>query len=96
MPPIEIGRICIKIAGRTAGRKCVVVDLIDKNFVLATGPKELTGIKRKRVNIDHIEPTPHKVEIKAGASDEEVIKALTEANLIEFMKEPVKPILPKI
>lgn len=48
MPAIEVGRICVKLFGREAGRKCVVVDIIDKNFVLITGPKKLTGIKRRR------------------------------------------------
>ncbi len=78
---IDVGRICVKIAGREAGRKCVVVDIIDKNFVLVTGPKELTGVKRRRVNIRHLEPTPYKIKIPKGASDEEVLKALKEANI---------------
>ncbi len=91
MPAIEIGRICVKIAGREAGRKCVIVDIIDENFVLITGPKELSGVKRRRANINHIEPLDKKIEINKGASDNEVIDALKNAGLIEFMKEPVKP-----
>jgi len=88
---VEVGRICVKIAGREAGRKCVIVDIIDKNFALVTGPKSLTGVKRRRVNIDHIEPTEFKVKISRGASDEEVLEALEKAGKIEWMKEPVKP-----
>ncbi|MEM4816646.1 MAG: 50S ribosomal protein L14e, partial [Desulfurococcaceae archaeon] len=75
MPAIEIGRICVKLAGREAGRKCVIVDIIDENFVLITGPKQLTGVKRRRVNIKHIEPLNIVININRGASDEEVIKA---------------------
>jgi len=93
MPAIEIGRICVKIAGREAGRKCVIVDLIDKNFVLVTGPKSLTGVKRRRSNINHLEPLSEKVEIKRGASDEEIIEALKQKGLLEEMSKPVKPIL---
>ncbi|MEM1741394.1 MAG: 50S ribosomal protein L14e [Desulfurococcaceae archaeon] len=93
MPAIEIGRICVKLAGREAGRKCVIVDIIDENFVLITGPKQLTGVKRRRVNIKHIEPLNIVININRGASDEEVIKALESNNLIEFMKERVKPSL---
>ena len=93
MPAIEIGRICVKIAGREAGRKCVIVDIIDENFVLITGPKKLTGVKRRRVNIKHIEPTEYTIDISKGASDEEVLKALEEKDLIEYMKTPVKPAL---
>ncbi len=92
MPRVfDVGRICVKIAGREAGRKCVIVDIIDQNFVLITGPKSLTGVKRRRVNIRHIEPTEHKINIPKGASDEEVLKALEAAGLIDYMKEVVKP-----
>ncbi|NPA99080.1 MAG: 50S ribosomal protein L14e [Crenarchaeota archaeon] len=91
MPAIEIGRICVKVAGREAGRKCVIVDIIDDNFVLVTGPKSLTGVKRRRVNIKHIEPLDKVIDIKRGASDEEVLKAIAATGLTDFMKEVVKP-----
>ncbi len=90
MPAIEIGRICIKLRGREAGRKCVIVDLIDENYVLITGPKKVNGVKRRRVNIKHIEPLDLKVELNRGASDDEVLKSLEASNLIEFMKERIK------
>ncbi len=90
MPAIEIGRICVKIAGREAGRKCVIVDIIDENYVLITGPKSISGVKRRRCNINHLEPLDKKIDIPKGASDEEVIKALEQAGLIEFMKERIK------
>ena len=92
MPKVfDVGRICVKIAGREAGRKCVIVDIIDDNFVLITGPKQLTGVKRRRVNIKHIEPTEYRINIRKGASDEEIIKAIEEAGLTDYMKQIVKP-----
>ncbi len=91
MPAIEVGRLCVKVYGREAGRKCVIVDIIDENFVLITGPKHLTGVRRRRANIDHIEPLDKKIDINKGASDEEVLNAITNAGLIEFMREKVKP-----
>lgn len=91
MPAIEIGRICVKIAGREAGRKCVVVDILDKNYVLITGPKDISGVRRRRANIDHIHPTEYKLNIPRGAEDEEVIKALNDKGLLDFMKSKVKP-----
>jgi len=94
MPAIEVGRVCVKNAGRLAGRKCVIVDIIDENFVLVTGPKDVTGIKRKRANIRHLVPTPEKIDIPKGASDEEVKTALERAGKLEFMKEKVAPIAP--
>lgn len=96
MPAIEIGRICVKVAGREAGKKCVIVDIIDENFVLVTGPKTLSGVKRRRVNIKHVEPTDKAVKIPKGASDEEVLKAIEEAGLVDYMKEVVKPKLTPI
>ncbi len=90
MPAIEIGRICVKISGREAGRKCVIVDIIDENYVLITGPKSLTGVKRRRCNINHIEILDKKIEIAKGASDEEVMKALESLKLLDFMKERIK------
>lgn len=90
MPAIEVGRICVKLTGREAGRKCVIVDIIDENFVLVTGPKNVSGVKRRRCNIKHIEPTEYKLEIPKGASDEEVARAIEERGLADFMREHVK------
>jgi len=93
MPAIEIGRICVKLVGREAGRKCIIVDTIDKNFALVTGPKNVTNVKRRRVNINHIEPLQNKIKIKRGASDEEIIKILEGSEKLEEMKKIVKPTL---
>ncbi|MCI4397113.1 MAG: 50S ribosomal protein L14e [Thermoprotei archaeon] len=90
MPAVEIGRICVKTYGREAGRKCVIVDIIDENFVVVTGPKKLTGVRRRRVNVGHIEPVDAKVNIEKGASDEEVEKAIESSGLTSFMREKVK------
>ncbi|MGC8948041.1 MAG: 50S ribosomal protein L14e [Thermoprotei archaeon] len=90
MPIISVGSICVKIRGREAGRKCVVIDIIDENFVYVTGPKSLTGVRRRKVNIKHLEVTPLKIDIKKKATDEEVLKALESAKLIDEMKIPIK------
>ena len=76
MSTIEIGRICVKNAGREKGKKCVIVDVIDKTYVVITGPKKITGVKRRRVNVQHIKPIETKIQIGKDASDEEIIKAL--------------------
>lgn len=80
--PLEVGRVCMKIAGREAGKYCVILKKIDDNFVLVTGPKPLTGVRRKRCNVQHLEPLPFVLEIKEDASDEEVLAAYEKANLI--------------
>jgi large subunit ribosomal protein L14e len=93
LPAIEVGRICVKILGREAGKKCVIVDVVDKNFVLITGPKAVSDVKRRRANVNHIEPTSEMIEIKRGATDEEITEALTSADKLEEMKQTVKPAL---
>ena len=91
MPAIEVGRICVKIAGREAGRRCVIVDVVDKNFVLITGPQKVSGVKRRRVNVNHVEPTQARIDIKRGATDEEVAETLKAAGKLEEMATIVKP-----
>lgn len=93
MPAIEVGRICVKVSGREAGRKCVIVDVVDKSFVLITGPKKVTGIRRRRANVNHVEPLQDRVEIKRGASDDEISEALKASDKLDMMAKEVKPVL---
>lgn len=83
MPAVEIGRICIKTHGRESGKECVIVDIIDKSFVLITGPKSVSGVKRRRVNLSHLEPTDTVLDINRGSTDEDVEKALIEMKKTE-------------
>ena len=90
MPAVEVGRICVKRAGREASSKCVIVDIMDKSFVLITGPEKVTGVKRRRVNINHVTPLQDKIEVKRGASDEEVTRILEDAGKLEEMAKIAK------
>lgn len=83
MATLEVGRVCVKTAGREAGKYCVVLKKIDENFVLVTGPKPLTGVKRRRCNVAHLEPTPYKLDIKEEVSEKAVINAYEKANLLK-------------
>jgi large subunit ribosomal protein L14e len=75
MPAIEVGRICVKIAGREAGEKCVIVEVIDDKFVEVVG----TSMKNRKCNIKHLEPVEQTIEIKSD--DVESIKKELEAAL---------------
>ena len=72
MSSMDVGRVCVKLTGREAGSRCVIVDVIDRNYVVVTGPKELTGVRRRRVNMNHLQPTEDSVDISRNASDEEI------------------------
>lgn len=80
---LEIGRLCIKTAGREAGKACVVVKSVDSKFVMVTGPREITRVKRRKCNILHLEPLEDKLPLKSDASDSDVIKAYKEAGIIK-------------
>jgi len=85
---IDVGRVCVKTAGREAGRFCVVVKKVDDNFVLITGPKKLTKVKRRRCNIEHLEPLEHKISIKADAPDSDVENELKKHKVLEKVEMP--------
>lgn len=76
MSSVEVGRVCIKLAGREAGSRCIIVDVIDRNYVLVTGPKELSGVRRRRVNMSHLKPLDERIDIPRNASDQEIMDLL--------------------
>ena len=90
MPAIETGRVCVKTAGKDAGKYCVITKVIDNSFVEITGPKALSGVMRQKSNNKHIDATGDKLEISKGASDEDVLKAVEGAKLEKKFKTGVK------
>ena len=85
MSLFDIGRLCLKIAGRDAGRKCVVVDKIDDHFVLIDG-----NVRRRKCNITHLEPKNEVLKIKKGASTAEVHKIMSAAGIKVVERKKVK------
>lgn len=69
---IQPGRVCVKIAGRDGNLKCVVVENIDKNYVMIDGET-----RRRKCNISHLEPLSQTLNIGKG-SHEEVVSAFKE------------------
>ncbi len=83
---LSVGRIVTKIMGREAGKKAIIVDIIDQNFVEISGPYEVTGVRRRRVNINHIEPTDHKIKITKQETDDKLITYINnDSDLHEFL-----------
>jgi len=68
---IEIGRLVVKISGRDAGGKAVIIDVIDDNYVLIDGQ-----VRRRKCNIKHIEPLELVVKISKGAGHDSVVSEL--------------------
>ncbi len=64
-----VGTLCLKVAGRDAGKRCVIVDEQDGKFLV-------DGETRRRlVNPAHLEPLGTTLKLKKGASHAEVAKA---------------------
>jgi len=82
---IEVGRLCVKIAGRDAGKEALIVELLDKNFVLIDG-----NTRRRKTNVDHLELLPKKADIKKGADHAEVEKALKSLGVDVEKKTPAR------
>jgi large subunit ribosomal protein L14e len=71
----------MKVAGRESGGYCVFLKSEGPSFGLVTGPKILTGVKRRKSNISHLEPTQYMVDVSENSTDEQVIAALDKAGL---------------
>ncbi len=82
---IELGRVCIKIAGRDAGEIAIVVEKVDDNFVLIDG-----NVRRRKCNISHLEQTDKVIKIKKSASTEDIHKAMSVEGLDVKEKKVVK------
>src|SRR3989338_2732148 len=86
----DVGRLCVKTAGRDSGRYCVIVDSLPNNYVLVTGPKPLTGVRRRKCNIDHLRPLPHSVKLKKDSPDSDVLSAFEKDGVYKLLKlEPM-------
>ncbi len=83
---IEIGRLCVKTAGRDANLKCVVVEIVDKNYVIIDGQT-----RRKKCNITHLEPLKDSIKIKKGVSHSEIMKEFSKLGIELKEKKSKKP-----
>ncbi len=88
---IEVGRLVVKLAGRDAGLKGIVIDIVDDNFVLIDGQ-----VRRKKVNVKHIEPLDQIIKIKKGASHADVVSELKKLKIdVKETKPKEKTVRPR-
>ena len=84
------GRVCVKTVGREAGCLCVIVEKQEGSYVVITGPKHISGVRRRRCNTHHLEPLETILRITTGADDEAVEKAIENEGLTEKFRKRVK------
>lgn len=68
---IEVGRLVIKTAGRSAGKVGVIVEVVDDTRIVVDG-----CLKRKSYSIRHFDALKDTVKLAKGASHAAVVKAL--------------------
>ncbi len=73
----------MKLAGRDAGKVCVVVDQLDKHFVLIDG-----NVRRRKCNMLHLEPLPDTIKIKKNAAHSEVADEFKKLKLPVWHTKP--------
>ncbi len=81
----DIGRLCMKIAGRDSNKTCVIVDVLDEHTVLIDGQT-----RRRKCNVRHLEPLNKVIKLHKGASHADVKKALAELNIDVRETKPKK------
>ncbi len=81
---LDIGRVCMKIAGRDAGKRCVILK-IDGNKALVDGET-----RRRLVNVKHLEPMDQVLEVKEDASHDEIAHHVSEWKLWKTAGKTVK------
>lgn len=82
----EIGRVCYKTAGRDSNNVCVVVQVVDTKYVIIDG-----NVRRKKVNVNHLEPTNTIISLTSGADTHAVHKALQEQGFAIVKKGTARP-----
>lgn len=82
---IKVGRLCMKIAGRDAGKHCLIVEVLDKKNVLIDGET-----RRRKCNLNHLEPLDKVAKLKKSASHYAVIEGLKKLGIKVKEKKTVQ------
>lgn len=77
---LDVGTLCMKIAGRDAGNVCTIISLNDGRALIDG------GVRRKECNLSHLHPLGKSIEIKNGASHEDVVKQFEDLKLSVWKK----------
>ena len=82
---VEVGRVIIVNYGPLCGKLAVIVDVLTTTKVLIQGLKG--GIKRQELSLRRVTLTDYKLDIKRGAKQDEVFKAIDDYKLEDKFKK---------
>ena len=74
---MEIGQVCVKVAGRDARKTCVIIDVLDDVYVLIDGQT-----RRRKCNILHLEPLNQVLDVKKNADHASIVAVLKTINVV--------------
>ena len=83
----EIGRLCVKLAGRDARKKCVIIEVLDNTYVMIDGQT-----RRRKCNINHLEPLDKVLKVKKNATHSEIKIVLKKEGIEVIDTKPKKKI----
>lgn len=92
---LEQGRVCVKIAGREAGKHCAVLEVKDANYAVVEGPE----VRRRRTNVAHLEPLSDVIDAKGDVKQQLVEKyniKLPEKRKAEKAEKKEKPVKARV
>ena len=81
---VEVGRVIIVNYGPLYGKLAVIVDILTTTKVLIQGLKG--GVKRQELSLRRVTLTDYKLDIKRGAKEAEVFKAIDDFKLEDKFK----------
>ena len=81
---VEVGRVIIVNYGPLCGKLAVIVDILTTTKVLIQGLKG--GVKRQELSLRRVTLTDYKLDIKRGAKEAEVYKAIEAFKLEDKFK----------
>jgi len=86
---MDVGRICVKTAGRDSGKYCVIINKIDENTVLIDGQT-----RKKKCNTKHLEPTKKTIKITQNTTNQQILQELTKNGIKNKPKKTLTKIFP--
>jgi len=78
---VQIGRVCLINYGPYTGKLCVILDVIDQNRALISGPT--SGVPRQALNFKRMSLTNFRVKINRGSRNKVVSNALAKDKTLE-------------
>merc|ERR1719440_2423359 len=83
---VEPGRLCRIAYGSDTNKMCTIIDIVDEKRVVVDGPNSVTGVMRQPIPLKWLNLTDMKVELKRGAKEKALKKAMKDEGVMDKWK----------